>query len=95
MEGHPDIWRRDLGSEPVHWAAAGGFPPRGGAADLGETTLDSGRRDLGIPHLKESMREVSLEVMEKYISRHQNMVAQYIVAQNILEIFLEADQRMG
>ena len=44
--GHPDIWSRELGCDPVNRAYSGGFPPQGGAADLGQATQAAGGRDL-------------------------------------------------
>ena len=41
------------------------------------------------------MQEVGLEYMETYISRRQNMVAQFIVTSPILDLCLEAERRMG
>ena len=37
--GRLDLWRRELGCDFAHWAAAGGFPPQGGVLDIGETDL--------------------------------------------------------
>ena len=45
---------RDLGSDTAHWAADGRFPPKGSTVDIGETTLVSGVRDLGIPPFRGS-----------------------------------------
>ena len=44
--------------------------------------------------LKEDMWEVCLEEMETYISRCQNTVSQYISTRPILDLCLEADQRL-
>ena len=35
--------------QPLHRATDGGFPPHGGASDLGDTSLALKRQDLGIP----------------------------------------------
>ena len=38
-----------MGHNPAHRAAAGGFPPQGGLADIGETATSPGGRYLGTP----------------------------------------------
>ena len=47
--GRPNLQRGDLVCDPVHQADAGGFPPQGGEADLGEAAMVSGVRGLVIP----------------------------------------------
>ena len=41
------------------------------------------------------MRAVGLEETGTYISRRHNTVSQYITTQNIFELYMEADYRLG
>ena len=45
--------------------------------------------------MEEAIWAVGLEVMETFISRCQNKVAQYIAMRLIIDLFLEAKQRPG
>ena len=47
------------------------------------------------PPLVYAMIMAGLEELDKYISRRQNMVAQYISTCPIMDIFLEADKFPG
>ena len=47
------------------------------------------------PPLKEAMREAGFEGIRQYITRRQNMVAQYIETRPILDLYEQATQRLG
>ena len=66
----------------------GNFSSQGGEKDGRNATTEMDR----LP-LLDALRAEGLEDMETYISRRQNMVAQFIETQPIIDLCLEAKQR--
>ena len=82
----PPLWLVDVPNDPPRRQDAGGDSPKGGPPADGLSSLKVTLWRLGvIPPLGEAMIDARLEELETYITRRQNMVAQYIVTPKILD----------
>ena len=76
-----------MGDDPPFGPGPGGFLASGGLTDHREESPEALEQQTGLPPpLYEAMWEAGFEVVEVYVLRRQNMVAQYIAIQPILNL---------
>ena len=52
-------------------------------------------RILGLSPLEDAMEEAGLDEVDTYVSFRHNTAAQFIATRTIMDLCLEADQRLG
>ena len=75
-----------MGDHPLHGPSPGGVPLPGGAAADGATTAAKTDGKWEYTSAATAREEAGFQILEEYIQRRQNMVAQYNTIQSLLDL---------
>ena len=84
-----------VGDDPRVGGVLGGFHHRVARRITRRQPLKCRDGVLIYPPLEDAMAELALQELETYVSRYQNIFAQFIVIRPIMDLYLAAGQRPG